>query len=137
MAIQKQLSVFLANRPGAISRVGAAFKEAGINITGLCVADASDHAVVRMIVDLPHKAIAILEDRGVLVLEEDLLEVTLSDEPGAFADFAAVLAEEGINIDYAYGSMPKEAAAVSTLFLHVSDVTRAENVLQKHDRKNR
>lgn len=131
MAIQKQLSVFLANRPGAISRVGGAFKDAGVNIMGLCVADASDHAVVRMIVDAPQKAIGILEERGVLVLEEDLLEVTISHEPGAFADFAALLAAEDINIDYAYGSIPTVVTEGGRLYLHVSDIERAARVLQR------
>ena len=70
-----------------------------------------------------------------VVLEEDLLEVTLTNEPGAFADFASVLAEEDINIDYAYGSMPTVSAKESKLFLHVSDVSHAERVLRRHDEK--
>jgi len=131
MSARRQLSVFLANRPGALARVGEAFSEAGINIQGITISDAVDHAVVRMVVDSPAEAIDILEERGVLVFDEYVLEAALPNRPGAFADFAALLAEEDINIDYAYGSLPTHEAPGVTLFLHVPDIERADRVLQR------
>jgi hypothetical protein len=129
MASRRQLSVFLANRPGALSRVGEAFREAGINIQGITVADAVDHAVVRMVVDMPAEAIDILEERGGMVFDEYVLEVSLPNRPGAFAELAAKLADEDINIDYAYGTLQTKEATGATLYLHVTDLERAERVL--------
>lgn len=129
MGARRQLSVFLANKPGALSRVGEAFRDAGINIQGITVSDAVDHAVVRMVVDSPAEAIDILEERGVLVFDEYVLEASLPNRPGAFAEFAHLLAEADINIDYAYGSLPLGPTPGGTLFLHVTDLEQADKLL--------
>ena len=77
METKTQLSIFLENRPGTFQRVAESLGEQGINVLGFAVNDAIDHAVVRMVVDDPTKAIHLLEEAGVLVLEAEVLEVQL------------------------------------------------------------
>ncbi len=129
MSTRRQIAVFLANKPGALARVCLAFQEAGIALLGISVSDAIDHAVVRMVVDKPAEAIDILEDYGVFLLDEHILEVRLPAGPGAFVDFATKLAAIDVNIDYAYGSLCGGGAGGGTLFVHVTDLDRAEEVL--------
>ena len=127
--LRKQLSFFLANKPGTWVRIGEAFKEAGVNILAITVADTIDHAVVRIIVDNPNRALEILEERGVLVLEEDVVEISLENSLGAFSRLAAQFAEASINIDYVYGSLPDESSPKGTLYMHLSPLERAKEVL--------
>ena len=48
--IVKQLSVFIANKPGTLSAVCEELSKAEINIYALTISDTVDHAVVRMVV---------------------------------------------------------------------------------------
>ncbi|RME81147.1 MAG: amino acid-binding protein [Planctomycetota bacterium] len=127
--IRKQLSFFLANKPGTWVRIGKAFKEGGVNILALTVSDTVDHAVVRLIVDDPQKALEILEERGLIVLEGEVLEIHLPNSPGKFLEIAEKCAAAGINIDYVYGSLPSQESREGTLYLHVSDLEKAQQVL--------
>jgi len=130
--IRKQLSIFLANHPGALSRVGTAFQEGNVNILGITVSDTVDHAVVRLVVDDSQKALSILEECHMLVIEQDILEATLPNKPGAFAGLAAKLAVGGINVDYAYGSNPTGTSEKGVLFLHVTNLEKAEEILKDY-----
>lgn len=125
-----QLAVFLGNRPGALSRVCTELAAAEINILALATSDTIDHAVVRMVVSDPTKALMILGERGVLALENDVLLIESNNEPGMLATIADRLAKAGINIEYAYlATSPKSQQGL--MVLRPSDVEKAERAL--HD----
>ena len=125
-----QLAVFLGNRPGALSRVCTELAAAEINIHALATSDTIDHAVVRMVVSDPTKALMILGERGVLALENDVLMIESNNEPGVLANIADRLAKAGINIEYAYlASSPKSQQGL--MILRPSDVEKAQRAL--HD----
>ena len=124
-----QLAVFLGNRPGALSRVCSELAEAEINIHALATSDTIDHAVVRMVVSDPTKALMILGERGVLALENDVLMIESNNQPGTLASVADRLAEAGVNIEYAYlASSPK--AEQGLMILRPSNVEKAERALR-------
>lgn len=102
MPIQKQLSVFLANRPGLLARTCASLSESGINIIAMAVHDTVDNAVVRLLVDQPTKALLLLEQEEFYVLEQEVVVIDISNTPGELTRVAQVLAEADINIAYAY-----------------------------------
>lgn len=104
MKIVKQLAIFLENQPGALLRMSEDFAKENINIKAMSVTDTVDHAVVRMIVDEPTKAIHLLGDAGVLVIENDLLEVPLDNTPGQITELCKKLMDLNLNMEYAYGS---------------------------------
>ncbi|MFH1532709.1 MAG: ACT domain-containing protein [Pseudomonadota bacterium] len=128
MKIVKQLSVFLKNRPGTLLGICAHLSEAGINILGLSVSDTIDHAVVRMIVDEPVRTLHMLGDAGVLVIENDVLAITLKNETGQLAGLAETLGGSGVNIEYAYGGI-QEGDQSGILFMRVSDAKKALDLL--------
>ncbi len=124
-----QLSVFLGNRPGALFRVCTELAGAEINIHALAISDTIDHAVVRMVVSDPTKALMILGERGVLALETDVLMIESNNEPGTLATIAERLSKAGINIEYAYlASSPK--AETGLMILRPSNVEKAERALR-------
>lgn len=100
--VEKQLSIFLENRPGGMARICGTLAEAGINIMAVTVHDTVDHAIVRLIADRPVKALLILEQLGVYIMESDVIVLDLENEPGALAEVARKLARADINIEYAY-----------------------------------
>jgi len=109
MAIQKQLSVFLPNRPGVLARATSILSEASINILVMAVHDTVDNAVVRFIVDHPTKALLLFEQEELYVLEQDVVVVELDNTPGELTRMCQVLAEADINIAYAYcTAMPRQ-----------------------------
>lgn len=124
-----QLAVFLGNRPGALSRVCAELAAAEINIHALATSDTIDHAVVRMVVSDPTKALMILGERGVLALENDVLMIESNNEPGVLSSIADRLAKAGINIEYAYlATSPKSEHGL--MILRPSDVEKAQRALR-------
>lgn len=112
MKIVKQLAVFLENQPGALKRVANDLADKSINVLAISVSDTVDHAVVRLIVDKPNEAVHMLEEAGVLVVENDLIEVSVSNSPGQLARISEALEKIGSNMEYAYGSAPIDGNCV-------------------------
>ena len=102
--VEKQLSIFLENRPGGLAKICGTLAEAGINILALTIHDTVDHAIVRLLADRPVKALLILEQLGLYILESDVIVMDLENQPGALAEVARKLARADINIEYAYCS---------------------------------
>lgn len=98
----KQISVFLENKSGRLLDVTRTLGEAGVNIRALCVADTSDFAVARLIVDDPEKAHTVLKGKGFTVKETAAVAVEVGDNPGGLADVLKPLVEQEMNIEYLY-----------------------------------
>jgi hypothetical protein len=130
MEIAKQLSVFLANKPGTLARVCDELAEAKINIYALTISDTKDHSVVRMVVSDPRKALAIFEEHGTLAITTDVLMVENSNKPGSLAKIAECLAKAKVNIDYAYLAT-SPGAQRGLLILRADNTKKALKVLKK------
>ncbi len=102
--LEKQLSIFLENRPGGLAKICGTLAEAGINILAISTHDTVDHAIVRLVADRAIKALLILEQLGLYILESDVVVLDLDNRPGALAEVARMLARADINIEYAYCS---------------------------------
>jgi len=124
--IEKQLSIFLENKPGVLAKMCRTLGDHDINIRGISISDTVDHAVVRLIVTDPRKAIHVLGEHGMLVVETDVLALDLQDKPGKLAEAAGKLARAKVNIEYAYGSSD---TTHGTVFVRVSDAKKAVAVL--------
>jgi hypothetical protein len=136
MRVETQLSAFLDNRAGVLADLAADLGRHGICIRALTVANLVDHAVIRLVVTDPQKALHLLGDRGVLALTSEVLAIDMPDQAGALADIARRLARAGVNIEYAYGSGPaSEGRAVA--YMHVSDLRKARAALGNGKTKSR
>ena len=127
--ITKQLSIFLDNRPRMLARVADALAEAKINIDAITTSDTVDHTVIRLVVDDYRRALHVCEERGSLVVEDDVLMVEGDNKPGEMARLARKLAKAGINIEYCY-SATLPGAGKGLLILRVSNPTKALKVLK-------
>ena len=128
MQITKQLALFLENRPGTLARVCEALSEAKINIFAISTSDTVDHSVVRMVVSDPVKALFVFEERGTLVVEDEVLMINGDNKPGSLAALANKLSAAKINIEYAYCATPPDAKK-GLMILRVSDARKALKAL--------
>ncbi len=128
MQITKQLAIFLDNRPGMLARVAEALAEAKINIYAITTSDTVDHSVIRLVVNDYRRALAVFEERGTLVVEDDVVMVEGSNKPGEIARIAQKLADAKVNIEYCYSATPPEAKK-GLLILRVSNPAKALSVL--------
>ena len=131
MKVEKQLSLFLENKPGTLAAVCQALADEAVNIHAISVVDAVDHAVVRMVVSDPTKAIHLLGEHGVLVIERDVLMVEGRSRPGELAQIAKTLAKHKVNIEYAY-SATLPAATRGAMILRVDNLAKARRILRRH-----
>ncbi len=128
MAIARQLTVVLENRPGKLAELTSELARVAVNITALMLTDAKPVGPVRMVVSNPDAARKVCGALGLTVAEEDVLAVKVSDKPGALGKITRKLADKGINVEYAYGSIVKGADR-AMIVLGVSDLRAAEKVL--------
>ncbi len=129
MKIVKQLSVFLENKPGTLSKVCRALAHEGINIHAMTVSDTVDHAVIRIVLSDPEKAMRMFESSGVLVIETDVIQIDLKNEPGQLAKLSDKLSLGDVNIDYAYCAADEEQKK-GALILRVRDTKEALKLLK-------
>jgi len=128
MRVVRQLSLILENRPGVLADVCSDLGEQKINIEAVTVANLVDHSVVRMVVDDPKRAVHLLGAAGVLVLENEILAIELTNHPGALAEVAKRLGKAKVNIDYLYTSTPRPKGK-ATVYLRVNNLKRAQEAL--------
>ncbi len=129
MQIAQQLSIFIENKPGTLARVCDAMAAEKINIYALSISDTVDHAVVRLVVSDPRKALRVFEEHGTLVVAREVLMLGGSNKPGSLSAIAHKLAEHRINIEYAYCATAPQTTK-GLLILRVNDAKRALQVLR-------
>ena len=97
----------MENKPGRLSKMCNTLADAGINIHAMTVHDTVDHAIVRLIVDQPTKALIILEEEGDHIVAQDVVIVEIENKPGIISMIAKKLFRADINIEYAYCTATK------------------------------
>lgn len=130
MAIHKQLTVYLENKPGQLAKLCKAIANNKVNIMAISVVDTADTGAVRIVVDNLPKANAALKKLGLLIHLRDVLTINCPNKPGILAQIAGKLARSGVNIDYAYGSAGKNSKEAMCVF-SVSDPKKADKLLKE------
>ena len=125
----KQISAWVEDRPGVLGQVADALGEKGVSIRAFIATAIDGRGFIRLVVDQPGAAKRILKAQGWKVTDEDVLEVTLPDRPGALGAIADRLGAAGVNVSYAYVGTAKSASKVN-LYLAVPDVKAAMKVLR-------
>ncbi len=133
---ETQFSIFLVNKPGVLARVCQQLADAKVNILALSMMDSTEHGVLRLLVEDPAQARAALAPLDVPMTETPVLTATLPNRPGALADVVGKLAEEHINVNYAYCTTGAPGGKTMGVF-RVSDMQKAIVVLSEHKARRR
>jgi hypothetical protein len=122
-----EIFVLLDNKPSTLGNLCSYLAEEEINIESIGVF----HDTAKIYVKNLNKAVKALSKREEYANHElrDVLVVDLENKPGALAELTSKLGDEGINIEYCYGTLSRKGAAVSVV-LDVSNIDRAESILK-------
>ena len=121
MAIQREITVKLANSPGSLARVAQVLGTERINMLAMMV---EPSGALRFVVDNPLHAASLLREQHYQVEERDVLYTTMPNEPGSVSRALKLLADSGINADYAYASGIDRLPMVGVV-IGVADASKA------------
>jgi len=99
----KQLSLFLENKPGSLSRPVKLLAKARLNILTLSIADTQQFGILRFVVRDWEKGKKLLEKAGFVVKVSDLVAIEVANEPGGLANILLALERARLNVEYMYG----------------------------------
>ena len=125
-----QFSVFLANKPNILAQVCQRLADDKVNILALSMMDATEHGVLRLVVENPERARASLAAVNVPTAETTVLLTALPNHPGAMADVVERLASNHISVNYAYCTTGAPGGHTLGVF-RVSDVKKATQLLDE------
>lgn len=124
-----QISIFLENKCGKLSRILSILAEANIRIIAATVADTSEYGILRLIVTDPAKAYELLKENNATVSKTEVLAIETDSCAGSFASALGHFTEAGISIEYMYCfSMNGK----SILILRTNSPEKAFEVVRKH-----
>ena len=127
----KQLSIFLQNRMGSLSKPLEVLTIADVNIRAMCMADTSEFGILRLVVDDPIKGKEALEENNFLVKITDIIGVEMNDAPGGLTTVLRIIKDNLIDLEYLYAfSHDKEGKAI--LLLHADKLDELISVLNKN-----
>lgn len=121
----KQISVFVENKPGAMSAMTAVLAENNIDMRALSLAETADFGIVRIIVDDVYKATTVLKDAGYIHSVTSVLGVRIPNVPGGVNKVLNILENAGINIEYMYAFLGKKEKNHAYMIFRVQDDVKA------------
>ena len=127
MTIQ-QPSVFRENRAGQLSEVTELLAQNGVDMQALNIAETADYGVLRLIVDLPQRAAALLKEHGFIVRETPVVQAPVPDRPGGLNAVLRSIAKADIDIEYMYSVLGQRNGLAYMVF-RVADPEKLDGVL--------
>jgi hypothetical protein len=119
--IRIELSLRLANSPGALAGVCRLLSDERINVQAMGIETGGQ---LRLVVDNHVHAAAVLRDHHHAVTERNVIVTAIPNAPGALVPALRMISDAGVNIEYAYGGGP-EGGPTATIVLGVEDAERA------------
>jgi len=126
----KQLSLFLENQPGALSRPMRLLAQAKFNILTLSIAESKQFGILRLIVNHWEKAKQLLEKKGFVVKVTDMVAVEVPDRPGGLSKILDALEKAGVNVEFMYAFTEKRENRAVLVF-RFDDPDHAITVLRR------
>jgi hypothetical protein len=119
-----EIYVIMENKPSQLGDLCSFLAENEINVDAIGVF----HDTAKLCVQNLNKAVKLLGKLNYTTELRDVLKIDLENRPGALAEVATKLGDEGINIEYCYGTLARRGNAISVI-MDVSNIERACQVL--------
>lgn len=126
----KQVSAFIENKAGRLSEIADVLAENHVDISALSLADAAEYGILRMIVNDPERAVAVLKDTGIVCRVTTTLAVAMDDTPGGFANALHILTDASIEVKYMYACIG-HTSGKALMIVSVDDPDTAEALIAK------
>jgi hypothetical protein len=121
MAIRPELNLRLPNSPGALVRVCRTLADERVNILA---ASLEASGSLRLVVDNHVRALGVLREQHHQVTERQVLVIGAPHQPGGLAPALQLVANAGVNVEYAY-SGASDAGGAASVVVGVEDAQRA------------
>ena len=125
----KQISVFVENASGKLSKITSVLAENDINIRALSIADTTDFGILRMIVQDPEKALYVLATNDIMVKATEVVVAEISDKPAGLNKALSILKEAEVALEYLYAFATKHEDKAYVV-MKTDDGDAAEKALQ-------
>jgi hypothetical protein len=125
-----QFSVFTANRMGRLHDLIGMLNSESVHVLAVTVLDATETAIIRLVVDDPQAARRLLKDHGFAFTECELLVVELAAAT-QLPELMAAFLEAEVNVHYMYCFIPHPQGK-SILGISMEDNEIGEKVLTQH-----
>lgn len=126
----REISLTLPNRPGALAGVARSLAKERINLAAISVDSSSGKGRVRLIVNDPDRAMALLGASGYEVEVREMIAVRLEDRAGTFLRVLETLAKEHINIQSVAILVAREGNQ-TLVALSTNDLARTRKLLHQ------
>ncbi|MDI6699237.1 MAG: ACT domain-containing protein [Candidatus Saccharicenans sp.] len=120
-----EIFVLLENKPSVLGELLCQLAENEINVEAIGVFQDSAKIYTKNL----NKAIKILNKLNYTTDMRDVLLIHLDDRPGALGEVATRIGDEGINIEYCYGTLSQTGSKVAVV-MDVSNLDRAMKILE-------
>ena len=130
MAKTKEFTITIEDKPGALGKCFLALAERGVNVLAFQSYVEERESLVRIIVDKPADAMAVLGGLHMIFEETDVAIIRVAHRPGELGRAAARLGENKINIDYSYCGF-EPGTTQGLLVFGVDNLTKAAAALDE------
>ncbi len=128
MEFVHEITAFLENKPGRLAKICSALAHEKVELRALSVMDTNGRSVLRFVTENVEATGRALTSIGTEFSTSEVLAVEIENRPGALAKILEHLAEEHINIEYAYsGSSATQGRSLG--IFHTSNPKRAQQIL--------
>ena len=131
----RQLTVFAENKTGYLAEITELFAKSGVDMKALSIADTKDFGILRIIVDDPDKALAVLKEHGFLGTITEVIGVEIKNTAGELSKALSALAKDGVNVEYLYAFLSGNGDS-AYVAIKATDNAAAEKTLIRAGYKN-
>ncbi len=128
MEFVHEITAFLENKPGRLAKICSALAHEKVDLRALSVMDANGRSVLRFVTDQLDETKKALTSLGTEYATSEVLSVEMENRPGSLARVLERLAEDHINIDYAYLAASTTPGRSTGIF-HTSNPKKAQQIL--------
>lgn len=128
----KQISIFIENRPEALSELTEVLAKNNVNMKALSIADTSDFGIARIITDDSEKVEEMLKEHNYIVKETGVIAIEIPDESGSLNKILKLLAQNGRNVEYMYGFTGRKTNT-ACMIIRSTDIPETEKILENNN----
>ena len=130
MEIVNEVTAHLENKPGRLAKICSALAQEKVDIRAISVMETDGPSVLRFVATDLEATKRVLTGLGVEYRISEVLAAQLENRTGALARVLERMAEEHINVDYAYASTASSQGGAMGIF-HTNNTKRAVQVLNE------
>ena len=128
MEFVHEVSAYLENKPGRLAKICSALAQVKVDIQALSVMETEGPSVLRFVTSDLEATRTVLTSLGTEYRISEVLSVQMENRTGALAKVLERLAEEHINVEYAYVSATPPPGKSLGIF-QTSNLKRAAQIL--------